>query len=251
MSVLVPFRALRPPRESIKEVAAYPYDVLDWEEAKKIGERQPRSFLHIEKSEIDLPPDFPPGDERIFAAARSNLERWIKEGILLQEKRACFYVYGQRKGNHVQYGMVGGVRLADYEAGRVKRHELTTVDKEKERIRNIDATHANTGLVFMVYRSQEAINRIVDEIVKEEPEYDFVFDNGVAHTVWTVGEEKRIETLKRHFLNVEALYIADGHHRVAAASFSGSASSTVRCSVLKSTSASAAHNRVSVSICQR
>jgi uncharacterized protein (DUF1015 family) len=217
MSTFVPFRALRPHRRYVEAVASYPYDVLEEDEARKIVEKNPNSFLRVEKSEIDLPPKTDPNDERVFIAAKSNLERLMKEGIVFQEKKACFYVYGQRKGDHAQYGIVGSVSLAEYDSGEIKKHERTRPDKETERIRNIDAAGANTGLVFLVYRARESIDRIVDGIVKAAPEYDFVFDNGVRHLAWVVSDEKTIEAIQREFLRVDALYIADGHHRVAAA----------------------------------
>lgn len=217
MSDFIPIKALRPHKKFVEQVAAYPYDVLDENEARKIGDRNPRSFLHVEKSEIALPPGTDSSDDRVFAAAKNNLERLIGEGVLFQENKACYYAYGQRKGDHTQYGIVGGVSVSEYDHGQVKKHEGITAYKEKERVRNIDSTSANTGLVFLVYPAREAINRIVDEIIKEDPEYDFVFDNGVRQLVWVVSKEKRIEAIRREFQKVGALYIADGHHRVAAA----------------------------------
>jgi uncharacterized protein (DUF1015 family) len=217
MSVVVPFRALRPRKQYVREVAAYPYDVLDWEEGKKIGEANPRSFLHVEKSEIDFPRDTDPQDPRVYAAARNNLDRLVQEGILFREDKPCFYVYAQRRGDHIQYGVVGCASAAEYQIDQIKKHELTTVDKEQDRIKNIDTVNANTGLVFCVYSAQEAINGIVQEVVQLEPEYDFIFDNGVAHTVWVVSDNERIEAIKDAFLKVKALYIADGHHRAASA----------------------------------
>ncbi len=217
MSTFIPFRALRPHKRYIEEVAAYPYDVVEEDEARKIAEKNPNSFLRVEKSEIDLPPGTDPNDERVFRAAKNNLERLLKEGIVFQEEKPSFYVYGQKKGGHTQYGIVGGVSLEEYESGRVKKHERVRPDKERERIRNIDAADANTGLVFLVYRARESIDRIVEGIVKEAPEYDFVFDNGVRHLAWVVRDEETIEAIRREFLKVDSLYIADGHHRVAAA----------------------------------
>ena len=217
MSTVIPFKALRPYRRFVEEVASYPYDVLEEDEARKIIVKNPNSFLRVEKSESDLPPETDPNDERVFIAAKNNLERLIEKGILFQDERACFYVYGQKKGDHAQYGIVGSLSLAEYDSGQIKKHERIRPDKEKERVRNIDTAGANTGLVFLVYRAKEAIDRIVDGIVQEAPEYDFVFDNGVRHLAWVVSDEKRVEVIQREFLRVDALYIADGHHRVAAA----------------------------------
>ena len=218
MSTVVPFRALRPQKQYARGVAAYPYDVLEWDEARKIGEANPKSFLHVEKPEIDFPTERAGDDLGIHIAARNSLERLIKEGFLVQEEKPCFYVYSQKQGDHIQYGIVGCVSLAEYEAGQIKKHELTTADKERDRIRNIDTVNANTGLVFCVYPASTAINRMVEEIVRKAPEYNFVFDNGVAHSVWVVRDDQRIEAIRKAFLDVQALYIADGHHRVAAAS---------------------------------
>ena len=217
MSTVLPFRALRPQKNYVREVAALPYDVLEWDEARRIGEVNPRSFLHVEKSEIDFPGDTEGDDPRIYATAKSNLERLVREKILFKEGKNCFYVYGQRQGDHIQYGIVACVSIAEVEAGQIKKHELTTVVKEQDRIRNIDTVNANTGLVFCAYPAREAIHRIVEEIIRQDPEYDFTFDNGVAHTVWVVRDDQKIEAITKAFLDVNALYIADGHHRVAAA----------------------------------
>jgi uncharacterized protein (DUF1015 family) len=217
MSIVLPFKALRPPKHYVHEVAAHPYDVLEWEEARKIGESNPKRFLHVEKPEIDFPADQPADDLNLHLAARKTLERFIREGFLVQEKKPCFYIYRQKQGNHVQHGIVGCVSLAEYEAGQIRKHELTTVDKERDRIKNIDTVNANTGLVFCVYPTHEAISQRVGEIVRHDPEYDFVFDNGVGHTVWVVSDPRTIGAIQKAFLEVKTLYIADGHHRVAAA----------------------------------
>ena len=217
MSTVLPFRALRPQKNYVREVAALPYDVLEWDEARKIGELNPRSFLHVEKSEIDFPGDTDGNDPHIYATAKDNLKRLVNERILFQDPKPCFYVYGQRQGDHVQYGIVACVSIAEVEVGQIKKHELTTVVKEQDRIRNIDTVNANTGLVFCAYFAREAIHRIVEEIIRQDPEYDFTFDNSVAHTVWVVSDAQKIEAVTKAFLDVNALYIADGHHRVAAA----------------------------------
>jgi len=217
MSTVLPFRALRPHNDHVREVVALPYDVLEWDEARKIGEAAPNSFLHVEKPEIDFPADRAGDDPSIHLAAKKNLERLIREGFLVREEKPCFYVYGQKQGNHSQYGIVGCLSLAEYGAGQIKRHELTTVDKEQDRIRNIDTVNANTGLVFCVYRASDTVSRIVEKIVRQVPEYDFVFDNGVSHSVWVVCDDPRVEAIRKAFLDVQALYIADGHHRAAAA----------------------------------
>ena len=217
MSTVLPFRALRPQKNYVREVAALPYDVLEWDEAKKIGELNPRSFLHVEKSEIDFSEDTEGNDPRIYATAKDNLQRWVKERILFQDAKPCFYVYGLKQEDQVQHGIVACVSTAEVEAGQIKKHELTTVVKEQDRIRNIDTVNANTGLVFCAYSAREAIHHLVEEIIRQNPEYDFTFDNGVAHTVWVVSDDQKIEAIQKAFLDINTLYIADGHHRAAAA----------------------------------
>lgn len=217
MSVVVPFKALRPYKRFVKEVASLPYDVVSYEEAKQIARDNPLSFLRVEKSEIDLLPDIAAHDQRIYATARQNLEKLLRESILFQEIKPCFYIYSQEMNGHRQYGIVGGISVAEYELGKIKKHELTRMDKELDRIRHVDTINAQTGPVFIAYRMRFAIDRLVGEVVKEKREYDFTTDDGISHTVWTVGDEEKIATIIEEFAAVDSLYIADGHHRAAAA----------------------------------
>jgi uncharacterized protein (DUF1015 family) len=217
MAVFVPFRALRAHRKFIEKVAAHPYDVVEWDEAAGIGEKNAYSFLHVEKPEIDFPRDIPPGDPRVPIGAKNYLRRLADQGVLFQEEKPCFYVYSQQQSSRVQYGIVGCLSVSEYESGVIKKHELTTVDKEQERIRNIDTVNANTGLVFCLYTAQETIDRLVREISEGKPEYDFTFENGVAHRVWVVRDDLRITSIRNAFRGVPSIYIADGHHRAAAA----------------------------------
>jgi uncharacterized protein (DUF1015 family) len=217
MALVIPFRALRPQKKYAVEVASFPYDVLDRSEGRAIIRDNPRNFLRVEKSEIDLPDEIRDDDPRVFAKARENLRKFMNEGILGQEDNPSFYVYRQKTADREQYGLVGCVSVAEYEAGLIKKHELTRLDKENERVNHIDTAGAQTGLVFLLYRSREAIDRILSEIVKGAPEYDFTTPDGVTHTAWVVGESSTIETLRQEFSKVECLYIADGHHRAASA----------------------------------
>lgn len=217
MSVVMPFRALRPHKQFIKEVASLPYDVVSYEEAKQIVGDNPLNFLHVEKSEIDLPPDIAAHDQRIYATARENLEKLLREGILFQEKKPCFYIYSQEMNGHRQYGIVGGISVAEYESGKIKKHELTRTDKELDRVRHIGTVNAHTGPVFITYRMRPAIDRLVEEATKEAPEYGFNAGDGVYHTVWTVGDEEKIDAIIEEFAAIDSIYIADGHHRAAAA----------------------------------
>ena len=219
MSTVVPFRALRPKKERVRQVASHPYDVLDWEEAKRIARDNPLSFLHVEKSEIDLRKDRDTGvyGDEVYRKAKKNLDKLIRDGVLSQDKKPCFYIYRQSVPGHTQYGIVGGVSTEEYDAGLIKKHELTMFDKEEDRTRHIDTVNAQTGLVFLVYRAAEGIDRIVADVVKEEPEYEFSAEDGVGHTVWVIDDEATIERIRREFSRVECLYIADGHHRAASA----------------------------------
>jgi uncharacterized protein (DUF1015 family) len=217
MARVIPFRAVRPQRKYAGEVASFPYDVLDREEGRAIVRNNPRNFLRVEKSEIDVPDEIRDDDPRVFARARDNLRNFIGEGILFQEEKPCFYVYRQKAAGREQYGLVGCVSTAEYEAGLIKKHELTRVDKENERVNHIETAGAQTGLVFLLYRSREAIDRIIAAIMKAPPEYDFTTPDGVTHTAWVVCDDGTIDELKREFSKVECLYIADGHHRAASA----------------------------------
>ncbi len=217
MALVIPFRALRPQKKFAGEVASFPYDVLDREEGRAIIRDNPRNFLRVEKSEIDLPDEIHDDDPRVFAKARENLQEFMKEGILVQEQMPCFYVYRQKTADREQYGLVGCVSVAEYEAGLIKKHEHTRFDKENERVNHINTAGAQTGLVFLLYRSREAIDRILSEIVKGRPEYNFTTPDGVTHSAWVVGDNSTIGKLQQEFSKVECLYIADGHHRAASA----------------------------------
>lgn len=217
LSNLVPFRALRPKKEFVCQVAAHPYDVLDWEEAREIARTNPLSFLHVEKSEIDLQTDTGLYGDEVYEKAKENLDRLIRDGVLFQDEKACFYIYRQSVPGHTQYGIVGGASTEEYDTGLIKKHELTMPDKEEDRTRHIDIVNAQTGLVFLVYRAEEAIDRIVAGVVKDDPEYDFKAEDGVSHTVWVIDDDRTIEAIRRAFAGVKCLYIADGHHRAASA----------------------------------
>ncbi|MDO8724424.1 MAG: DUF1015 family protein [Syntrophales bacterium] len=217
MAVIVPFKALRPHKQYVKAVASLPYDVVSEKEAKGLAEGNDLSFLHVEKSDIDLSPGIAAHDRSIYDMAKRNLDKLIREGVLFQEKKACFYIYCQGMNGFRQHGIVGGVKVTEYETGKIKKHELTREDKEIDRILHVDRVNAHTGPVFVTYRARPAIDRLVEEVIKSVPEYDFVNGDGISHTVWTVGEERVIAAIIREFAGIDSLYIADGHHRAAAA----------------------------------
>jgi uncharacterized protein (DUF1015 family) len=217
MSLVIPFRALRPSKSIASQVAAPPYDVMNREEAKRFVRSNPLSFLHVEKSEIDVPDAKDVDDQRIFDRAKANLQGLIDKGALRREKTAAFYLYRQRVGDHSQTGIVAGVSIAEYDAGRIRRHELTRADKEKERTRHIDTVGAQTGPVFLTYRGRGAIDRLTARVTAMSPEYDFTAGGGVVHTVWVLSDPAEIRAVVEEFAQVDSLYIADGHHRAVAA----------------------------------
>jgi uncharacterized protein (DUF1015 family) len=217
MSLVVPFRALRPGKPYVHEVAAPPYDVLNVAEARQAVAANPLSFLHVEKSEIDVPDVAGVDDCRIYDRAKANLEEMVRRKILVREATPAFYLYRLRMGDRSQTGIVACVSIAEYVAGRIRRHELTRPDKEQERAYNIDVVGAQTGLVFLTYRGREAIDRLAARIMAGPPEYDFSAADGVAHTVWVIKEPAQVREVAEGFAPVDALYIADGHHRAAAA----------------------------------
>ena len=217
MALVVPLRVLRPRETDVRAVASPPYDVLSCDEAVKMASGNPLSFLRVEKSEIDLSSGIDMTDDRVFQTARDNLQRLMDQGVLIQEEVPRFYIYSQQMNDYVQYGITAGISVAEYEAGRIKKHEQTRPDKETERTRHIAAVHAQTGLVFVIYRSLPAIDDMVAMTVRERPIYDFTADDGIIHRVWALYEDRDIAFLQEAFAKIETLYIADGHHRAAAA----------------------------------
>ena len=216
MVALAPFKAVRPQRQYVKDVASYPYDVLDSREARLLIRENAKSFLRIEKSEADSPGDMADHGE-LYERARVNLFAFLREGTLFQDEKPCFYIYRQGMNGHLQYGVVGCVDAADYESRVIKRHELTRRDKELDRTRHIDTVGAQTGPLYLTYRASSAIDALVREIVAGDPEYDFVADDGITHTVWIVRDEDTIAGIRKGFGQLDSMYIADGHHRAAAA----------------------------------
>ena len=216
MASVLPFKAVRPQALYAFQVAALPYDVMTREEGQKAVEGKPLSFMHVEKSEIDVPDGTLPDDPVIYETAKRNFSKLKNEGILFQDPSPCYYIYRQQMGSQVQTGIVGVMSAAEYDEGRIKKHELTRKDKEEDRIRHVDNVNAQTGPVFISYLSRPRINAIVDKVVAASPEYDFTAEDGVIHTAWVVADEGLIGELKNEFAQVDALYIADGHHRAAA-----------------------------------
>jgi uncharacterized protein (DUF1015 family) len=217
MALVLPFKSVRPQQKFVSQVAALPYDVMTREEAQKAVSGNVLSFMHVEKSEIDVPDQTKSDDDLIYQTAKRNFVQMQEKEILLQDKSPCFYVYQQQMGGRPQTGIVGLMSAAEYDAGKIKKHELTRKDKEEDRINHVSTVNAQTGPVFISYRERQDMNKIVDKIKAGVPEYDFTADDGVIHTVWVVTDAKQIEEIKKEFSEIDALYIADGHHRAAAA----------------------------------
>jgi uncharacterized protein (DUF1015 family) len=216
MALILPFKAVRPQQNFVSQIAALPYDVMTREEAQKAVKDNPLSFMHVEKSEIDVPDGTMNNDRIIYDTAKRNFDKMRKDGILIQDESPRFYIYRQKMASHAQTGIVGLMSAAEYDSGKIKKHELTRKDKEEDRIRHVDAVNAHTGPVFLCYREKQEINRIVNQVITGVPEYDFTAEDGIVHTVWIVVDAKQTEDIKKNFGTVDALYIADGHHRAAA-----------------------------------
>jgi uncharacterized protein (DUF1015 family) len=213
-----PFAALRPTTEFAAQVAAPPYDVLSTEEARSATQGKPWSFLHISKPEIDLPEGTDPYSPPVYIKAAENLRRMLERGVLKRDGKPCYYVYRMVMDGHAQTGLAAACSVADYDARRVRRHELTRPDKEDDRVRQIDAVNAHTGPVLLAYPAAPQVDAMLAAASAGKPEFDVTATNGVRHLLWVIREEDRIAGLTAAFDAMPALYIADGHHRTAAAS---------------------------------
>ncbi|MFZ9240651.1 MAG: DUF1015 domain-containing protein, partial [Chitinophagaceae bacterium] len=219
MAIIFPFKAVRPQTALAKEVASPPYDVLSSEEARNLASSNPHSFLHVTKSEIDMPTDLSIYDSTVYQKAKSNLDQMLSEGILLNEVQECYYIYELIMHGRSQTGLVCCSSVDDYENDIIKKHEFTRPEKEQDRIKHISITGAQTGNVFLAYRNHPAIDQLIAEWKSnQQPVYDFTADDGIVHRIWIVQEASVIQTITTTFKNdVPCTYIADGHHRAASA----------------------------------
>ncbi|GHT74058.1 hypothetical protein FACS189456_5160 [Bacteroidia bacterium] len=210
-----PFAAIRPPRTIAHEVAARPYDVLDSNEAK--NEASEKSLLHITKPEIDFSPIADEHSDAVYKKAVGNYKLWKEKGWLVQDSEEYYYVYAQTMGIHTQYGLSACCHCDDYLTGKIKKHELTRKDKEDDRMKHVLAQHANIEPVFLSYPAVPDINAIVSKVIATPPEYKFIAEDKVEHTLWVIKDAAVNQKITRIFADIPALYIADGHHRTAAA----------------------------------
>ncbi|HHX50605.1 MAG TPA: DUF1015 domain-containing protein [Clostridia bacterium] len=218
MALIKSFRALRPVPELAHRVAAPPYDVVSAEEARLLVRDNPYSFLHVGRSEIDLDPALNPYDGQVYAKAAGNLQWLVQEGVLQQDEQDCLYIYRLVKEGRAQTGLVACCSIDDYLQGIIKKHEYTRADKELDRFRHVDACNAQTGAIFLTYRFREKIESMMTDWTRSrQPVYDFIADDEVGHMVWLIDAPPVIDSLVAQFRHVDYLYIADGHHRTAAA----------------------------------
>ena len=218
MPLIRPFPGLRPAPGRAAEVLAPPYDVLNATEARARAADRPWSFLHISKPEIDLPEGVDPYSPAVYAKAKESFARQINEGVLVRDPQPYYYLYRLIMGAHVQTGLVAAAHVADYDSNRIRKHEFTRPDKEDDRVRQIDALNAQTGPVFLTYRHSDVIDSLSAAVAAGAPDVDVRADDGVQHTLWAIRDQGRIDTITRNFDSMKYLYIADGHHRSAAAS---------------------------------
>ena len=217
MASLFPFRALRPPAVLAARVASPPYDVVSTEEARALAAGNPDSFLRVSRPEIDLPGAIDEHADAVHAKGRDNLAELVRRGVLVQDPEPRLYVYAQRMGEHRQTGLVGCAAVDEYDADVIKKHEKTRPDKEDDRVRHIDTLSAHDEPVFLTYRAAAAIDRAIEDVKRAAPTYDLATPDGVGHQLWVVPPDAG-EAIAALFRSVPALYVADGHHRCAAAS---------------------------------
>ncbi|WP_343248959.1 DUF1015 domain-containing protein [Diplocloster hominis] len=217
MAAVKPFCCIRPRSDLADRIAALPYDVYNREEALEEVKREPMSFLKIDRAETQFGPEVDTYDPKVYQKARTTLQKMIEDGYFLRDCDECYFIYELTMDGRSQTGIAACSSIDDYLSGVIKKHENTRADKEEDRIRHVDACSAQTGPIFLAYRSDDRINMIVKWKKREEPIYDFVSPDGVGHRVWRICERKLVEGLREAFADQDRIYIADGHHRAASA----------------------------------
>lgn len=221
MAKVKPFKGVRPPVELVAMLSSRPYDVLSSEEARQEAAGNIYSLYHIIKPEIDFAPGTDEHDSKVYNKAVENFRKFQKEGWLVQDEKENYYIYAQRMGSRTQYGFVVAASVEDYLSGVIKKHELTRVDKEEDRMKHVRINNANIEPVFFAFPDNSGLQQILEEVTKGKPEYDFVSAEGFGHQFWVIREEEQIRAVTEYFKEMPALYIADGHHRTAAAALVG------------------------------
>lgn len=221
MAKVKPFKGVRPPRELVEQVASRPYDVLNSEEARAEAAGNPMSLYHIIKPEIDFEPGMDEHDARVYDKAVENFRMFQDKGWLRQDDNENYYIYAQTMDGRTQYGFVVAAWVPDYMEGRIKKHELTRRDKEEDRMKHVRCNNANVEPVFFAFPDNEALEQIIRDVTAGEPEYDFTAPDGFGHTLWVISDPRMIEKVTEEFGKIPNMYIADGHHRSAAAALVG------------------------------
>ena len=222
MAIIKPFKGVRPPKNLVESVASRPYDVLDSEEARAEAGDNEKSLYHIIKPEINFEPGTSEYDPRVYKSAVEQFEKFQKEGWLVQDDKEHYYIYAQTMNGKTQYGLVVGAFVNDYLTGNIKKHELTRRDKEEDRMKHVRVCNANVEPVFFAYPDDRVLDDLLKKYAQTTPEYDFVApDDGFRHQFWVISDEADIKTVTEEFRKMPSLYIADGHHRSAAAALVG------------------------------
>jgi len=221
MAKVKPFRGVRPPKEYVEKVASKPYDVLSSEEARAEAGDNEMCLYHIIKPEIDFEPGTGEHEPKVYDKAVENFKKFQDKGWLVQDPEEYYYIYAQTMDGRTQYGFVVGASVEDYLTGHIKKHELTRREKEADRMHHIEINNANIEPVFLAFPDNNVLEDIIDRTAQTTPEYDFVSEDGIGHTLWVIKDKETIDTITREFGEIPYLYIADGHHRTAAAAHVG------------------------------
>lgn len=221
MAIVKPFRGVRPPKEYVAQVASKPYDVLNSEEARTEAAGNEKSLYHIIKPEIDFEPGTDEHDPKVYEKAVENFRKFQENGWLVQDPKPCYYIYAQTMDGRTQYGFVVAASVDDYMNGRIKKHELTRRDKEEDRMKHVRNNRANVEPVFFTFPDNDSLEQILKQETAKEPTYDFVADDGFGHTFWVIDSDETIAKISSLFADIPNMYIADGHHRSAAAALVG------------------------------
>jgi uncharacterized protein (DUF1015 family) len=221
MANVKPFRGVRPPKEYVEKVASKPYDVLSSEEARAEAGDNEMCLYHIIKPEIDFEPGTSEHEPKVYDKAVENFKKFQDKGWLVQDTQDCYYIYAQTMDGRTQYGFVVAASVEDYLTGRIKKHELTRREKEADRMHHIEINNANIEPVFLAFPDNRILEDIIDRTAQTTPEYDFVSEDGIGHTLWVIKDKETIDTITKEFAAIPYLYIADGHHRTAAAAHVG------------------------------
>ena len=217
MAIIKPFAAIRPEAGKADKIAALPYDVYNREEAKEVVKKNPLSFLKIDRAETQFDDSVDTYDERVYTKAHDMLWEMVEDGSFVRDEQPCYYIYELTMNGRTQTGITACASIDDYAQGIIKKHENTRADKEADRIHHVDSCNAQTGPIFLAYRSNREINDVVEQVKKETPLYDFVAEDGIRHRVWVIHKAEDIQTIEAAFASIGEIYIADRHHRAASA----------------------------------